>query len=688
MKRVLASLRTGAVSIADGPTPGPPSGGVLVQITRSLVSAGTERMLIGFGRSGWLAKAASQPGRVRQTIDKARTEGIAATWDAVRARLNRPVALGYSAAGRIVAVDRAAGDWREGDRVAVVAPHATHARVMPTMLARVPDGVDDEAAAFGVVGAIGLNGMRLIAPTLGESVAVIGLGLIGLLAAQLLRAGGARVIGIDPDPTRCALGDALGVAVIADDDPVAGAVAFSKQGGVDAVLITAATSSRAVIGAAARMCRARGRIVLTGVAPLHLSREEFYAKELTFQVSAAYGPGRYDPAYEGGSDYPLPHVRWTMARNIAAVLDQIAAGRVTTEPLVSHRFAFDEAHAAYELLANKSQSLGILIGYPDAPDPVRAPPPAFPAIRPASDGVSVIGSGQYAARTLVPAFAGALARFRLLIDNGGPDGPALAARHGFAAHRADVDDAFADEATGVVVIATRHESHAALTARALRAGRHVFVEKPLALSEREIADVEAAHAASARLFCVGFNRRFSPHMIALAAALRRSAAPPMLILTVNAGALPPGHWSADPSQGGRIVGEACHFIDLARFLAASSIERVHAERLRPGDDSATITLGFASGAVASVHYLTNGHRSVGKERIEAFAGGRVYVCDNFRRTRAYGDRSFRTVRTARADKGQGALVRAFLAATRGEGRPPIPADELFEVAHATLLAAA
>ena len=689
MKRLLASLRTGAIAFASGPAPRAPEGGALIQVTRSLVSAGTERMMVEFGRASLLEKARAQPDKVAQTLSKLRTDGPAATLDAVRAKLNAPVALGYSAVGHVIEVGSGAPGLAVGDRVVTNQPHAEFVAAMATTIARVPDRVPDDAAAFTVVGAVALHGIRLIAPTLGESVAVIGLGLIGLLAAQLLHAAGARVIGIDPDPARRALAEGFGIATTADADPVPAAITFARAGGVDAVLITAATRSRALIGQAAAMCRARGRIVLTGVAPLNLSRDDFFRKELTFQVSAAYGPGRYDPAYEArGHDYPLAHVRWTMRRNFEAVLDMLAGGRIATQPLISHRFPFDRAPDAFALLTGGEPSLGVLLDYPQTTTPAHTLHRTAPVATAVGTGVSVIGSGDYAARTLLPALAAAGAQFRVLVDNGGPQGPALAARHRFASHSIDPAAAFGDAATITIVIATRHDSHADLAVRALNAGKHVFVEKPLALTADDIDRVEAAHAASGRVLTVGFNRRFSPHIIALKAALARAAAPPAMVMTVNALALPHGHWASDPSTGGgRIAGEACHFIDLLRHLAGAPIISVTVDRLRPGEDTATIGLAFASGAIGTIHYFANGHAGLPKEQLELFTSGRVYTLDNFRRTRAYGDPAFRSVTTARPDKGHPALAAAVLAATRGERPPPIPADEVYEVARATVLAA-
>lgn len=689
MKRLLASLRSGDVHLAEGPAPSAPPGGLLIAVTRSLVSAGTERAMVNFGRASLLEKARSQPDKIAQTFGKLRTDGWAATRDAILSKLDTPVPLGYSAVGRVIAAGGNAAGFRVGDRVVTNQPHATYVTAMPTMAARIPDAVPDDLAAFAVVGAVGLQGIRLIAPTLGESVAVFGLGLIGLLAVQLLRASGARVVGIDPDPRRRALAEGLGITALDTVGCVTAVSGFARAAGVDAVLITAATNNRALIGQAAQMCRARGRIVLTGVAPLNLSRDDFYRKELTFQVSAAYGPGRYDPAYEAGHDYPLAHVRWTMKRNLQSVLDMLAERRIAVEPLISHRFAFAEATNAFALLTAEEPSLGILLEYPAATSsPARAV--RVRESNPTEGGVSVIGSGQYATRVLIPALEKAGARLRVLVDNGGASGPRLAAAHGFAIHASDVAAAFEDAGTSAIVVATRHDSHANLALRALAHGKHVFLEKPLALTFAEIDQLEEAHAASARVLCVGFNRRFSPHVVSLRAALARLSGPVAMIMTVNAGALPAGHWAIEPAQGGRLVGEGCHFIDLLRHLAGRPIASVSAQRMRdvglPEDEVDTVTLSFEEGSIGTIHYFANGHPAVSKERLEVFAGGRTYILDNFRRTRAHGDAGFSTVRTARPEKGQVQLVRAFLAAAAGELAPPIAREEIFEVARATLLA--
>lgn len=684
MRRVLLHLDDGRVEVAEGPAPPCPAGGVLVGVTRSLVSAGTERMLAEFGRAGWLARVRAQPDRVRHVLDKVRTDGVAATVDAVRARLRVPLAPGYSCAGRVVEADAASG-FAVGERVVTNGAHAEFVAAMPTMLARVPEGVDDDAAAFAVVGAVGLHGLRLLEVGLGERVVVVGLGLIGLLAAQIARAMGADVIGVEPDVARRALAAALGVAAVEPTGAVARVRAWSGGAGADAVLVTAASASRTLLGEAADMCRARGRIVLTGVAPVRFARDALYAKEIRFQVSAAYGAGRSDPAHEAGADLPLAHVRWTMARNFAAVLEQIAAGRVLTAPLVSHRFALGRAGEAYDTL--RSGGLGILLEHGDGSVvPTRRVRLAVAASASRGPGIAVIGAGEHAARAIVPGLKRAGARLSVLVDRGGAHGPGLARAGGFAVHASEVGAALADRGTGGVVIATGHASHAALAVRALEAGCHVLVEKPPVLTLAEADALEAAWLASGRVLMAGFNRRWSPHVAAVSAGLARVGAPPVVLATVNAGALAVGH--AAWGEGGRLVGEACHFVDLARALAGSAIVSVGVaplvDRSRPEmGDSAVVALGFAGGASASIAYLANGHPRVPKERIEVFAGGAVWTIDNFRATRAEGDAGFRTVRSGRPDKGHDALMVAFAGVVAG-GAAPVHGAEVLEVARASV----
>jgi predicted dehydrogenase len=528
------------------------------------------------------------------------------------------------------------------------------------------------------------------------------------------------VLGIDPDPTKLALARQFGaepVDLAAGQDPVAAGLAFSRGRGVDAVIITASTKSNAPVHQAAQMCRKRGRIVLVGVVGLELSRADFFEKELTFQVSCSYGPGRYDPRYEeGGQDYPVGFVRWTEQRNFEAVLDMMADGRLDVAPLITHRFRLEEAEKAYELLASGEPSLGILLQYPtreEKPDAAllertvrlrgEGDSPLFSARKgdsPTRSGesppvVSVIGAGNYSARVLLPAFKAAGARLKSVASNTGISGVFAGRKYGFEEATTDSASVVADPAVNTLVIATRHDSHARYVCGALRAGKHVFVEKPLALTRAELAEIESAYAEAAAaggapLVMVGFNRRFSPLLVRLRTLLAQVPGPKTFVMTVNAGEIPPDHWTQDPAVGGgRIIGEGCHFIDLLRHLAGVPVVGVQgmmigeAPGLRVRDDKASFTLQFADGSFGTVHYLANGHKSFPKERLEVFAAGRILQLDNFRRLNAYGWPGFRGQRLWRQDKGNAACVAAFVEAVKGGGPAPIPFEELVEVTRVT-----
>lgn len=704
MRQVIQSLRDGSTEIADVPCPAVGSRQVLVQTAATLVSAGTERMLVEFGKAGWLAKARQQPEKVRLVVDKMRTDGIAPTLEAVFNKLDQPLPLGYCNVGRVLEVGSAVRDLEAGDRVVSNGRHAEVVAVSANLTAKVPENVRDDQAAFTVLAAIALQGVRLVQPSLGETVAVIGLGLVGLLTVQFLRATGCDVVGLDFSPERLDLAASFGARTIRltpGHDPVAAAMALSRGRGVDAAIIAASTAANDPVRQAAQMCRKRGRIVLVGVSGLELSRADFYEKELTFQVSCSYGPGRYDPAYETkGIDYPLGFVRWTAQRNFEAVLDMLASGRIDVEPLISHRFTIENAAAAYDLIVSGEPSLGILLDYPgpdrpDEPSLTRrtvAIPGARHALPPTGrPRVAFIGAGNYANAVLMPAFKAAQADLRVVCTQTGVTALHAARRHGFREATTDVHAATAAPEADVVVIATRHESHAALTCQALASGKHVFVEKPLALTHAEIDDVITAADSAAGLVTVGFNRRFAPHVVRMKSLLGVRTGPKSLILTVNAGAIPADHWSQDAQTGGgRIAGEACHFIDLARHLVGVPItgHRIAFLEAPPGD-TATITLWFADGSIAAIHYFANGSRSFPKERVEVFAGGGILQLDNFRTLTGHGWPGFSRLRLWRQDKGQRQCVQAFLDAVTVGGPPPIPVDELVEVARVTVdLAAA
>jgi len=700
MKQVLQDLKSGATEVADIPCPRAGEGQLLLRTSRTLISPGTERMMVEFGKANLIEKARQQPDKVRMVLGKIGTDGLAPTVEAVMRKLDQPLQMGYCNVGTVVEVGRGVTGYAVGDRVASSGKHAELVAMPVNLCAHVPDAVSDEAAAFTVIGAIALQGMRLVAPTLGECVAVTGLGLIGLITVQLLRAHGCRVLGLDFDPVKLALAREFGVETVdlsVGDDPIAAAARFSRGRGMDAVLITAATKSNEPMHQSALMCRKRGRIVLVGVTGLELSRADFYEKELTLQVSCSYGPGRYDPAYEEkGHDYPVGFVRWTEQRNFEAVLDMLADGRLDVSPLVSHRFAIEEAAAAYALIDSSEPSLGIVLQYP-GPDHLGTSRDSTLRIAPQSRRsrvtIGFVGAGNYASAVLIPAIADTSARLKVVVSATGVSGSHVARKYGIEFSSTDNEALLADSEVNAVVISTRHSSHARWVCNALAAGKHVFVEKPLAMRIDELSEIEGAYAAAAGrgvapVLMVGFNRRFAPQVERIGELLRQASGPKSFVMMVNAGAVPDTHWAQDPEVGGgRILGEACHFIDLLRFLAGTSISGHKVSVIRSSTrvpDTVSISLSFADGSIGTVHYFANGHKSFPKERLEIFAQGRILQLDNFRKLAGLGWPGFRRMNLWRQDKGQKACATAFVHAIETGSGSPIAFAELVEVSRVTI----
>ena len=706
MKQILQSLKTGVTETAEVPCPAVQRGQILIRSSVTLVSAGTERMLVEFGKAGWIDKARQQPDKVRMVLDKVKTDGLMPTVEAVFNKLDQPLPLGYCNVGTVLDIGSGVSGFAIGERVASNGKHAEAVSIPVNLCAKVPETVPDEDAAFTVLGAIALQGIRLVNPTLGETVVVTGLGLIGLMTVQLLRAQGCRVLGLDFDPLKLALARQFGAETVdlgVGQDPLAAALVLSRGRGVDAVLITASTKSNEPVHQAAQMCRKRGRIVLVGVTGLELSRADFFEKELSFQVSCSYGPGRYDPNYEEkGQDYPVGFVRWTEQRNLEAVLDMMADGRIDVKPLISHRFEIDEAVQAYELVGGSAPSLGILLSYPsvsEKPDAILRNQtvnlgPARPSVGKATLGF--IGSGNYATAVLIPAFKAAGVRLKTVASAGGVSAAHAGRKFGFERTTTATEEVFADPEINAVVVATRHDSHALQVCHALEAGKPVFVEKPLALTLDELSQVEVAYASALTagqmpLVMVGFNRRFAPQAVKVKSLLTALDAPKALVMTVNAGAIPSTHWTQDRAVGGgRIVGEACHFIDLLRYLAGSPIVDAkvaslgNAKGLTGLGDTVTLTLRFADGSMGTVHYLANGHKSFPKERLEVFCCGRILQLDNFRKLKGFGWPGFAKMNLWRQDKGQKDCAAAFVRAVESGGEAPIAFDELVEVSRVTI----
>ncbi len=696
MKQIFQSLKDGRTTIEDLPVPVTRANHLLIENRVSLISAGTERMLLEFGKAGWIGKVRQQPDKIKMVLEKARTDGIFATLDAVRSKIDVPLTPGYCSVGVVREIGRGVEGLTPGTRVVSNGSHAEVVIVPHTLSAAIPDTVDDETASFTVLGAIGLQGIRLAQPTIGESVVVMGLGLIGLMTLQMLVAQGCRVLGVDLNPARCEMARSFGAEALAlteGTDVVAAATDWSRGRGVDAVLLTVSTTSNRPVSQAAQMCRQRGRIVLVGVAGLALSRADFYEKELSFQVSCSYGPGRYDPNYEDkGQDYPLGFVRWTEQRNFEAVLDLMAAGKIDVRPLITHRFAIEEGERAMGLLTSDEPSIGILLLHntQGAADITRRSV-NLPSAAAVSDdgakgtGLSFLGAGNYASRVLIPAFKGRGASFRAVVSGGGASAVHFGKKFGFARACSDAAELYADDGTHGIVVATRHNQHAGQVLAALQAGKHVFCEKPLCLTLDELAQLEAADPEGKSHLMVGFNRRYAPLVQKMTRLLEGVSGPKSMVLTVNAGNIPLDHWTQDREiGGGRIVGEACHFIDLARHFAGHpvaswSVTSMGLSGNRGAADTTTINLTFEDGSTAAIHYFANGHKSFPKERVEVFASGCILQLDNFISLRGFGTPGFSRSRSLWQDKGQVACAQAFVKAMQGDARGLIPRAELFEV---------
>lgn len=703
MKQILQSFKTGETSLEEVPVPVVGRGSVLIETTCSLVSLGTEKMLVEFGKSSLISKARQQPERVKQVLDKIKTEGLLPTLETVFNKLEQPLPLGYCNVGRVVEAGEGVSEFAIGDRVASNGQHAEFVCIPKNLAVKIPDNVSDEEAAFTVIGSIGLQGIRLCSPTYSETIVVIGLGLIGLLTAQMLLGNGCRVIGLDIDDSKCALAGKWGVRTInpsVTGDPVAAVQEITCGTGADGVIITASSKTSDIISQAARMSRKRGRIILVGVTGLNINRAEFYEKELTFQVSCSYGPGRYDENYEHkGIDYPLPYVRWTEKRNFEAVLNAISTGQLRVKELITEIVELDDFRKIYSDLG-QSGSIASILKYPAGkvhlPGPGNLVTLKSGSFAGSRGVIGVIGAGNFTKMTMLPALKGSGAGLKYISSAGGVTGTALARKFGFAYSTTDYNQILHDPEVDTVFITTRHNSHSKFAIEALQAGKNVFVEKPLAINEEQLGKVTeaydsiAANSTKIPTLTVGFNRRFSPHSRAVRKYLGVDPGLLNIVATMNAGAIPPNVWVHDmETGGGRIIGEACHYIDLCIFLTGSDVISVCMNAM--GDnptadtDNASILLKFRNGSNAVINYFANGSKSYPKERIEVYSRERIFIIDNFRSTRAFGARGFRNLRT-RTDKGHKAQFNEYIRRIKEGGEPLIPFREIVCSARASFAA--
>ena len=692
MKQILQSFKSGETILEEVPAPQVKRGAVLIQTTRSLVSLGTERMLVEFGKSNLISKARQQPDKVKQVLDKIKTEGLMPTLEAVFNKLGEPLPLGYCNVGKVIAVGDDVSEFKVGDRVASNGQHAEFVSIPKNLVAKIPNNVSDDQAAFTVIGSIGLQGIRLLEPTLGETVVVTGLGLIGLITAQLLVANGCKVIGVDFDENKLNLAKSWGIIPFnpRNGDVVKFVEEETNGIGADGVLITASAKGDEIISQAARMSRKRGRIVLVGVIGLSLSRAEFYEKELSFQVSCSYGPGRYDEEYEQrGTDYPLPFVRWTEKRNFEAILQSISTNKLLVDDMITEIVPLEDYQKIYGDIGT-SRAIASILSYNEETDfdPVHTIKLKDYNFDGSKGVIGIVGSGNFTKMTMLPALKGSGATNKYIASQGGVSGTAMAKKHNFTHSTTNYKDILEDSDVDLVLITTRHNLHAQMATETLEAGKHVFVEKPLALNRDELQRVVNAAQSTGKTITVGFNRRFSPHAEKMKSLLGNS--PMNVIATMNAGFIPPNVWVHDLKVGGgRIVGEACHFIDLITYLTGSTVQAVcmNAMGVNPEEntDNATILLKYANGSTGVINYFSNGSKSYSKERIEAYSQGRTLIMDNFRKTEGYGFRGFSKLKT-KLDKGHKNQFQKLVERVKTGGEPLIPVHELVNTTQASFAA--
>lgn len=696
MKQLIQHLQTGKTILEEIPVPQVRKGYVLIKTSRSLVSLGTEKMLVEFGKANFLEKTRQQPEKVKQVFDKIKTDGIKPTIEAVFRKLSEPIPLGYCNVGKVVAIGEGITEFKIGDRVASNGHHAEVVCVPKNLVARIPDNVSDDEATFTVVGAIALQGIRLANPTLGEIIVVIGLGLIGQLTIDLLQANGCEVVAFDFDQLKVDLAKTKGVKafkVSENIDTAKIALEITQNIGVDAVIITASTKSNEVISQAAKMSRKRGRIVLVGVVGLDINRADFYEKELNFQVSCSYGAGRHDDNYEkNGQDYPIDFVRWTLNRNFETVLKFISTGQLKVQPLITEIVDFQDYKQIYEHIG-KSKSIASILKYGDNIDITQTKITLKSHVALNTNAVlGIIGSGNFTKATVLPVLSKLKANIKYLSSSSGLSGTLLAKKFDVQYSITNNDVMLNDSEVDAVIITTRHDAHARMCITALQAGKHVFVEKPLALSLEEINEIIEVYEQNNKTLTVGFNRRFSPFVQDIKQKLGDTNLPINVVITVNAGETPSNHWTQDTGiGGGRIIGEACHFIDLITCLSGSLVDAVVMNSMgknpKENTDNATILLKYQNGSTGVINYFSNGNKSYSKERVEVYSQGRTMIVDNFKKSKYYGLKSsgisgiFRT-----QNKGHYEQFRLFLERLKNGGGAIIPFEEIINTSRASICA--
>ena len=692
MKQIVQNLKTGETSLESVPVPKVKKNHVLIQTTNTLVSLGTEKMLVNFGKANYFQKARQQPDKVKQAIEKIKTDGLKPTVDAIFRKLDQPLPLGYCNVGKVIGVGESVNGFSIGDRVVSNGHHAEVVQVPKNIVELIPENVTDEEATFTIVGAIGLQGIRLLNPTFGETIVVFGLGLIGLISAQLLKANGCNVIGIDFDESKLKIANSYGIKTINSLDKNTINLVHSMTGniGADGVLITASAKTNSIVCESAQMCRQRGRVILVGVVGLELNRSDFYEKEISFQVSCSYGPGRYDSAYENkGLDYPIGHVRWTEKRNFNAVLNALAKGTLKVEKLVTERVKLDKYQRVYDDLENTNKIASIIQfearRLTTENDIVTSCVKSFEKSKGA---IGIIGAGNFTSSTVLPCLKNAGMNIDYIASSNGLTGSLLAKKYKIPNSTTNYSHILNDDNVEGVVITTRHDLHAEQVLESLRKNKHVFVEKPLALNKDDIIKIENAHIESGKTVTVGFNRRFSKFSIKAKNVIGDNPGSINVIASINAGHIPEDHWTQDMNiGGGRIVGEGCHFIDLISFFTSSEIDSVcvgtNGTSSQLKNDNATILLKYKSGSLGVINYFSNGNKSYPKERIEIYQNGKNIIIDNFKSIHFYGYRE-KKLKTSQ-DKGHSEQFKRWNSMLKNGGPPIIPFSSIKNTSEAALL---
>ncbi len=696
MLQIVQNIKNGSTILEEVPSPLVKSGQVLIQTSRSLVSIGTERMLIEFGKSNYLKKAKQQPDKVRDVIDKVKTDGLKATINSVFNKLGKPIPLGYCNVGKVIDIGDGVDDIFIGDRVISNGPHAEYVCVPKNLVAKIPENVTEDEAAFTVIGAIGLQGIRLANPTFGENVVVIGLGLIGMMTAQLLKANGCSVIGFDYDHEKVLLANSLGIDAINPSDGIDQVEYVNTKtfnNGADAVIITASNKSNDIISQSAKMSRKRGRIILIGVIGLDISRADFYEKELSFQVSCSYGPGRYDYNYENkGNDYPLPFVRWTEKRNFETILHSLSSKIINVKSLITEKVLLKDYKKIYNNIS-ESNSLASILVYPDKNklrqnSSINVTENKFIS----SKGViGIIGAGNFTSSMILPCLKKTRANLKYISSSAGLSGTTLAKKFSISNSITDNSLIFNDSELDLVLITTRHNSHASLIIEGLRSGKNIFVEKPLALNKKDLEKVINAYNKYNKTITVGFNRRFAPLAIKMKKVIGLGDTQMNIVATINAGHIPSNSWVHDMEVGGgRIVGEACHFIDLITYLSESKVKSVcmNSMGIKPKEntDNANILLKYENGTNAVINYFANGSKGYSKERIEVHHQKRTLILDNWRNLKGYGFKKFNSSSSFNQDKGHQNQFNSLINSIKNGGNQIISMDELINTTKASFAA--